>query len=182
MATDIGFQNPPGGRNARRDSALDALDGAMAAIARKPASGRIHERLAEAAGVALEGSSYQVIRCLADPGPIRASELAARMGLDLSTVSRQVAHLESEGLVERRPDPLDRRASLLALSDGGRLASARICEARRSLFAEALSDWAPEDIELLAGLLSRFAEAMASLADRQPPAEPDHDDPTEEPA
>lgn len=135
-------------------------------MARKAGLPRIHERMTAAAGVALDHSSFQLLRRLGDTGPLRASDLASQALLDLSTVSRQVAYLEAMGLVERHPDPLDGRASLLTLSRKGRAASSRLCDARREMFAEMLAQWPEEDVERFAELLSRFAHAMASLAER----------------
>ena len=53
-----------------------------------------------------------------------AKELAEHSGLDPSTVSRAVAALVAHGLVERRADQADKRASLLAITDAGRAALA----------------------------------------------------------
>jgi DNA-binding MarR family transcriptional regulator len=49
-----------------------------------------------------------------------AKELASHSGLDQSTVSRAVATLVGLGLLERVPDPADRRASILAVTAAGR--------------------------------------------------------------
>src|SRR5262249_21881321 len=100
--------------------------------------------------------------------PARASDLAQLVCLDLSTVSRQVASLEHVGLVERRPDPLDGRASLLLLSSKGKRVSDRLSEARRTMFAEVLADWPEDDVERFGDLLSRFARVMASMNEAAP--------------
>src|SRR3954449_2314398 len=52
-------------------------------------------------------------------GDLRCSALAARTGVDVSVASRQVAVLERSGYVERRPDPVDGRASLLRVTPAG---------------------------------------------------------------
>jgi DNA-binding MarR family transcriptional regulator len=150
-----------------RDRALDDVEGAFSLMARKAGLPRLHERFSAAAGVDLEPSSFQLMRRVEQVEPIRASDLAVLAGLDLSTVSRQVAALEAAGLLERSRDPQDGRASLLTLSQRGRVASTQVCEARRNLFAEFLTDWPDEDIERFADLLSRFAQAMAAFAEYQ---------------
>ena len=149
-----------------RDHALDDLEAAFGLMARKAGTPRLHERLTATAGVRLDPSSFQLIRRLEGSDPIRASDLAALMSLDLSTVSRHIALLEAHGLVERHPDPVDGRASLLTLSEWGRSVSSRVCAARRELFAEFLSEWPERDMGRLAQLLTRFARDMASFADR----------------
>ena len=54
-----------------------------------------------------------------DGAPVRAADLAARLRLHKSTLSRGLARLESFGLIERQPDPKDARARLVALSADG---------------------------------------------------------------
>src|SRR5262249_42787575 len=49
-------------------------------------------------------------------GPERVSELAVQLGLDPTTVTRHLDELESRGLIVRRPDPTDRRATLVHLT------------------------------------------------------------------
>jgi DNA-binding MarR family transcriptional regulator len=166
---------PEIGRSVRvraREDSIDELEAAFALMARKGGLPRLHERLTAATGLTLDHSSTQLIRRLADAGPIRLSEVALQMGLDLSTVSRLVAHLEAMGLVERRTDDLDRRASLLSLSSSGRLVSAKICEGRRDLFTQILSEWDERDVRRFAALVTRFAHDLASFAERRPPTIP----------
>jgi DNA-binding MarR family transcriptional regulator len=166
--TSVRAKTGAAARSVLRDAAFDDVEAAFSLMARKAGLPRLHERFSAAAGVDLEPSSFQLIRRLELAEPIRMSDLAALMGLDLSTVSRQVALLEAAGLVGRSRDPLDGRASLLTLNERGRIASSRICASRRSLFAEFLSDWPKEDVELFAALLTRFAHAMAAFAERGP--------------
>ena len=53
-------------------------------------------------------------------GPLRLVDLARPLGVTAPTASRAVDVLESHGLVERRPDPEDRRAQRIALTNEGR--------------------------------------------------------------
>jgi len=49
-------------------------------------------------------------------GPLTVGELAAKLGLTLPTVSGVLADLDRAGLVERRPDPTDRRRTIAAIA------------------------------------------------------------------
>jgi DNA-binding MarR family transcriptional regulator len=49
-------------------------------------------------------------------GPVTVSELAARLGLTLPTVSGVLADLDRAGFVERHPDPADRRRTIVAIT------------------------------------------------------------------
>ena len=57
---------------------------------------------------------------LAEIEPARVQELVRRMSRDKSQMTRAIQALERKGLIQRREDPLDARASLLALTDEGR--------------------------------------------------------------
>src|SRR6185437_12366499 len=68
----------------------------------------------------VEKAGYMLMAHLVMNGPKRASALADAVHSDPSTVSRQVAQLVRAGLLERRADPQDGRACLLAATDNGR--------------------------------------------------------------
>ena len=89
----------------------------------------------------LDGAAYGLLSLLQDAGPLRASELVTRIGLDKSTVSRQVAHLVDLGLVDRAADPVDGRAQVLTPSAEGAARLARIRDVRRARWEDDLSDW-----------------------------------------
>jgi DNA-binding MarR family transcriptional regulator len=87
-------------------------------------------------------------------GERRATDLAAATLLDLSTVSRQVRAMVDRGLVERRPDPEDRRGALLRATDAGRAAFEEYRRQRDAGFARLLESWSAEDRYQLIRLLS----------------------------
>jgi DNA-binding MarR family transcriptional regulator len=51
-------------------------------------------------------------------GPVTVGELASRLGLTLPTVSGVLADLDRAGLVQRRPDPADRRRTIVQVIPG----------------------------------------------------------------
>ena len=116
----------------------------------------ISARLARELHPDLDGAAYGLLALLADAGPLRASDLVARLGLDKSTVSRQVSSLVALGMVDREPDPLDGRAQVLRPSAEGATRLARIREVRRARWESDMSDWPADDVTTLADLLGRF--------------------------
>jgi DNA-binding MarR family transcriptional regulator len=104
----------------------------------------------------LDGAAYGLLALLQDTGPLRASDLVARLGLDKSTVSRQVSTLVALGLVTREADPADGRAQVLSTSPEGAARLSRIREARRARWAADLADWPAEDVDTLGELLARL--------------------------
>jgi DNA-binding MarR family transcriptional regulator len=116
----------------------------------------ISARLAGELHPDLDGAAYGLLALLQDAGPLRASDLVLRLGLDKSTVSRQVASLVALGLVDRTADPDDGRAQVLTPSSEGAARLARIREARRARWEDDLADWPAEDVATLGALLARL--------------------------
>jgi DNA-binding MarR family transcriptional regulator len=104
----------------------------------------------------LDGAAYGLLVLLDDAGPLRASDVVARLGLDKSTVSRQVASLVDLGMVDRAADPADGRAQVLSTSAEGHRRLTELREARRARWEADLADWATSDVATLAALLSRL--------------------------
>ncbi|MFE4721458.1 MarR family winged helix-turn-helix transcriptional regulator, partial [Streptomyces sp. NPDC056728] len=92
----------------------------------------------------LTPSRLAALAALSAHGPLRISDLATRMGIALSTVSRMVDLLDGFGWIERQADPQDQRATLIALNDTGqalldstrRQAATRLAERIHQLTAD----------------------------------------------
>ena len=91
---------------------------------------------------------------------MRASDLADRLCADPSTVSRQVAGLVKAGLVERRADPDDGRASILVPTPEGQVRVDRMIEMRGRLFAPLVAGWSSDDRAVFSRLLTEFAHGL----------------------
>ena len=91
---------------------------------------------------------------------LRLSDLAQRTLVTLSGISRLVTSLERAGLVQREPDPTNRRAVLVTLTREGRrqLAAARPAH-HRSIRDRFFSRFSPAELGLMAEWWERFAEA-----------------------
>ncbi len=96
---------------------------------------------------------------------MRAGSIAETLHSDPSTVSRQVAALVKEGLLERRADPMDGRASLLVLTDAAHDVLAAQNRVRIDHMRCLLADWTDDEINDFAAKLERF-NAAYDAADR----------------
>jgi DNA-binding MarR family transcriptional regulator len=100
---------------------------------------------------------YLVLAALAGDEPPSQLALAKRVSLDRTVVTYLLDDLEAADLIARRPDPRDRRARQVLLTDTGRerlaAARARLDEAEQRLLA-GLDD---EESAQLRGLLARVA-------------------------
>ena len=140
------------------------LNEALDRLIRRAGLARVHQRLNATAGVSLDRSSYWLASWLTDAESLRLSDLAEVLHTDLSTVSRQVQAAERAGLVERRPDPSDGRASRVYLTVGGRDALERLRAVQRAEILAAIADWLPQDQQRFAELMSRFAGSFLAWA------------------
>jgi DNA-binding MarR family transcriptional regulator len=132
---------------------------------------RIH-LVTGAADVQLERSAYGIMCKLADEGPQRLGALATAFGLDPSTITRQVQALEEIGLAARKTDPSDRRASILDLTDNGRVILDRTRDHRRGRLQVALAEWPEEDRAEFGRLLKQFNISVDSLLESTAAATP----------
>lgn len=81
--------------------------------------GRLVRALRRSDGGDLSPGALSALATLVTSGPLRQGDLAAREGVRAPTLTRIVAVLDERGLVERRPDPDDGRAVLVAASPEG---------------------------------------------------------------
>lgn len=142
---------------------LAEIERAFSGIVRWGNLPRVRERFLAAAGMDLDRASYSVLIRLDEGGPIRLSDLALRIGLDLSTASRQVHHLQVAGLVERVTVEEDRRAALLSTTAAGRDMVERLRSAKRGVITEILASWSPAERCELARVLSRLADDIVAF-------------------
>jgi DNA-binding MarR family transcriptional regulator len=104
----------------------------------------------------VDRSAVMLLKTLVHLGPSRSSALAMAVHSDPSTVSRQIAGLVRDGLVERRADPEDGRASVLAATETG---ITLLEEQRRRIglaLARTVRQWAPDDVDTFLDLLEKF--------------------------
>ncbi|KUN28753.1 MarR family transcriptional regulator [Streptomyces antibioticus] len=116
---------------------------------------RFYEDYEEAAGDhALTGAQARLLSLLSlEPLPMR--KLAQKLKCEPSNVTGIVDRLETRGLVERRPDPADRRVKVAAVTEEGREVARSLREELR--FARApLAGLSDEERESLRDLLRRM--------------------------
>ncbi|MEV4441476.1 MarR family transcriptional regulator [Streptomyces sp. NPDC049577] len=118
---------------------------------------RYHEEYEEAAGKhALTGAQARVLALLSrEAMPMR--RIAQQLKCEPSNVTGIVDRLETRGLVERRPDPDDRRVKLAAATEEGRETSARL-RASLNFAREPLAGLSEQERTTLRDLLRRMLD------------------------
>lgn len=127
---------------------------------------RARTRMLAAARHDVEWSAHVLLKALENSGPLRASALADCVQSDPSTVSRQVAALVKEGLVERQADPEDGRASILVLTPKAADVLRDHDAIRIQHFASMLDGWSARDVKRFSTLLERFTDNYEKASDK----------------
>lgn len=128
-------------------------------------SPRQDEILLKEAGVLLDRALFPLLARIGASNSLNVADLAEQVGRDQSTVSRQTAKLEGLGLIKRRAGKSDQRAREAVITPAGRRLVQAITKARRRLFDKLLASWSVADVEALARLNRRLADAMRNGRD-----------------
>ena len=101
---------------------------------------------------------YLVLVALAHGEPPTQLALARAVSLDRTVMTYLLDDLEAQQLVTRRPDPRDRRARLVLITDIGRSRLRLVRQSLAAAEARLLADLDGQDAETLRSLLSRVAQ------------------------
>ena len=128
----------------------------------------VHHRMVRAvndemSGCGLSMARTKVLMRLSEQGPTRQSVLAADFGLSPHSITDIVDGLERLGLAERRPDPTDRRAKLVAITEAGEACLDVANATRERALTQIFGSLSEEDRATLLRLLDSLDEAAKNL-------------------
>ncbi|WP_262702932.1 MULTISPECIES: MarR family winged helix-turn-helix transcriptional regulator [Streptomyces] len=149
---------------------LDALQHQVAVFARRAEQTRLGG--VGQARNSMDRAAYLLLNRLDQEGPMGVKALAGSMGIDSSTVTRQVAPLVDSGMVKRTSHPEDGRAVVLQLSPRGKARLEEVRSSRRDLMSRVTGDWTTEERDLFCDLLTRFNTALSAAHATVPQATP----------
>jgi len=114
----------------------------------------------------LEPGWHDVLATLRRTGPdhrLRPSDFAGSLMLTSSGTTKRLDRLERAGLIERSPDPEDRRGVIITLTDAGRELIDRVTEAHLANEARILQGLSAAERDRLAALLRKLTLALPPL-------------------
>jgi MarR family transcriptional regulator, transcriptional regulator for hemolysin len=152
MNADAGAGAAGPGAAARLEDDLGWRLGVAGRLIRTWADARLAEEGIGAQGLAL-------LLWLAEERALTQVELARRQRVEGPSVCRMVDRLERDGLVERRPHPMDRRATEVHLTPAGQDVAARGRAAVDGLASEVFAPLDEDERRTLAELLGRVIDA-----------------------
>ncbi|KGE65498.1 MULTISPECIES: MarR family winged helix-turn-helix transcriptional regulator [Pseudomonas] len=145
-------------QNAHISAQLRDLHGSLVEIVGVMNRPQRDEAMVREAGISLDRALFPLLVLVERLGPIGVVELADRVGRDYTTVSRQVAKLESLGLVLRQASAVDRRVRESVITEKGKAMTDRVDDARERIGVSIFSTWDEGDFDNLVRLMRKFAE------------------------
>jgi DNA-binding MarR family transcriptional regulator len=106
----------------------------------------------------LTPSQFRALRVLMRQDAMRPSELSEHLRIAPRSTTEVLDGLEAKGLIERRPDPQDRRATLVAPTARGTDVSANISSASGSDAERVFDRLSPADRDHLARILRKLLD------------------------
>ncbi|MEO3747310.1 MarR family winged helix-turn-helix transcriptional regulator [Plantactinospora sp. B5E13] len=104
------------------------------------------------------GYHYRLLATLETFGPASQAALGRRSGIHVSDMVATINELADRGLVERAPDPADRRRNIISLTAAGRRQLRRLEERLAECQDELLAPLSAEERQRLTELLSRLLD------------------------
>jgi MarR family transcriptional regulator for hemolysin len=101
-----------------------------------------------------------VFFALANGRSLSQKELAQHASIEQPTMAATLNRMEVLGLIERRPDPQDRRSSLVSLTPKARELSSQVRKAGQSVNKQALAALTPDEAETYRQLLLKVIEGL----------------------
>jgi len=115
-----------------------------------------------AASLGVTRAQWKVLfRLTRQPG-LRQVELADKLDVEPITLSRIIDRLSEAGLVERTPDPADRRAWRLQVTDTAQPLIAKLRKLAEGLVDDAFKGLSGEELEAMRGSLTRIRDNLAA--------------------
>ncbi|WP_440107586.1 MarR family winged helix-turn-helix transcriptional regulator [Streptosporangium sp. H16] len=108
--------------------------------------------------VGARGYHYRLLATLEQSGPASQAALGRRSGIHLSDMVATINELADHGLVERAPDPSDRRRNIISLTPAGKRQLRRLEKRLAECQDELLAPLSPEERQGLTGLLSKLLD------------------------
>jgi len=131
--------------------------------------GRLLRRLvdAKAQSLGLTSAQWRVLSAVSraehqNQEPLNQATLADQMDVEPITLSRQIDRMEAAGMIERRPDPADRRAYRLFLTEEARPLVAKFRAVAADCVSQALAGVTDAEIDLVNDVLSRIRANLVS--------------------
>ncbi len=146
----------------RTEESIDQIASFIEYVSRLALSDRVQQRLAGAARIVTQ-SELAALRAVARHAPLTLGELAQRLRLDRSTVSRLAGRLQELELVRREPDAADKRKAWLEATPAGRGLLVGLDGVTRQYYEVATAQWTRAERAAAGDILARLQDCLLRL-------------------
>jgi DNA-binding MarR family transcriptional regulator len=129
---------------------VDPAETNKQAAALRLAVTRMARRLRQEGGTDLGPAALSALDSIERLGPLTPSELAEAEWVRRPTVTRILARLDNEALIDRSPDPDDGRGALISINADGRKTLRRVRTRKSAYLAKLMRDLPADDLATLA--------------------------------
>lgn len=136
------------------DAALQSVEQQLSLFWRRARS--VSQQLSRQVHPDMEPAAYGLLTIIRREGPMRLTDLASCVGVGKPSVSRQIAFLESIGLIFKEADPVDGRAQSIRLTPRGEEKMHQVQDARNQVFRERLGEWPVSELQTLARYIAKL--------------------------
>ncbi len=112
----------------------------------------------------LTASRAEVLLVLAQDGPMVQRQISESLRCTPRYVTALIDGLEGEGLVQRRPHPTDRRATLVSLTRRGSAAASRMVTERQQAASWLLGDVSADDLDTFVAVADQLLDRMGATS------------------
>ena len=120
-------------------------------------------------GMELTTSRGRILYCLAlNPAGVSQAEVTDYLRVEHPTTVRLLDGLENQGYVKRLPDPNDRRAKIIVLTDEGRPLADKVVTMTKELNATAIQGIAPEALETTNAVIDKLLINIIAFGEGRP--------------
>lgn len=120
----------------------------------------LDERLASH-GVAV--GQFAILLLLWEEDGLTQAELGRRAAVEQPTIANTLIRMERDGLIQRQPDPADRRRAFISLTDHARKLEGPLTDAAQAVLAQAVIGVSPADQAVLLAGLRRMIGNLSTL-------------------
>jgi DNA-binding MarR family transcriptional regulator len=118
------------------------------------------------------GYHYRLLAALDESGPASQATLGRRSGIHFSDIVATINELAERKLVERAPDPGDRRRNVITITPAGRRQLRRLDRRLTRIQEELLTPLSPDERDQLSGLLARILDHHTGRGNETAPVDP----------
>jgi DNA-binding MarR family transcriptional regulator len=145
------------------DAFYPRFDAELTELIRLARDPRLTDRMVSGTDTGIDRHLYVLLNLIHDRGPVRARDMLPIVSVDQSTLSRQISSLAAYGLVLRTPDPDDRRAVLVEVTDKGRAAIAGARHEWQQTLSRLMADWPSSRRTTLLRSVMQLSEGLRSV-------------------